>query len=106
MAEAAEDAMDAAVSLAVSAAINAADVISLIDNGSYPKGSDHGQAVTRLRPTRPQSARQLAGVLALKSKAQYDSRRCTAHDVSTALKQAGRLVDLADDLLKKGSSTE
>jgi hypothetical protein len=106
VAEAAMDAMDAAVSLAASAAINAADVISLVDIGSYPRDGDHQQAVTRLRPTRPQSARQLASVLALKPKAQYDSKRCTKNDVTTALKQSSRLVDLADQLLREGSGIE
>lgn len=105
MAEAAVDAMDAAVSLAASAAINAADVILLVDVGSYFRDSDHQQAVTRLRRNRPQSARQLASVLALKPKAQYDSKRCTRNDVATALKQSGRLIDLADELLKKESGT-
>ncbi|HEX8306073.1 MAG TPA: hypothetical protein VF612_14450 [Jatrophihabitans sp.] len=105
VAEAAVDAMDAAVSLAASAAINAADVILLVDVGSYFRDSDHQQAVTRLRRNRPQSARQLASVLALKPKAQYDSKRCTRNDVATALKQSGRLIDLADELLKKESGT-
>lgn len=100
MAGIAEDsAYDASTSLAVSAAVNAADAILLIDVGGYSQAEEHAQAVSRLRSAgRSQAARHLGMVLALKNKAQYEPRRCTARDATEAFKHSQRLVDFAVEL--------
>lgn len=87
------DAYDAAVSLAISAAINASDALVLDFSGSMPSGQDHHGAIALLkRATDRDTARQLDYVLNLKSKAQYAVQRCTAVEAAEVLKRAKRLV--------------
>ena len=87
------DAYDAATSLAVSAAINAADALVLLAGEVPPRGMDHSQATTVLRKTvGGDASRQLAKALSRKSKAQYDLKRCTKVDAEDTIKAASRLL--------------
>jgi HEPN domain-containing protein len=99
------DAYDAAVSLAVSAAINAADGLCVLRSGTYPSGRNHDEVVGILRKAGfDQVAKTLASVLAVKDKAQYSPRRCTPDDASAAVKRAGRVVGAAKDESKRFGS--
>lgn len=92
-------AFDVAASLAVSAAINAADAILLMESGTYPQGANHGEAVGRLRGAgRREASKHLAAVLATKNKAQYSPKPCTNKDSGNAMKHAERLLDEATRL--------
>jgi hypothetical protein len=97
MAELAGDAyFDAAASLAVSAAINASDALSVLAKGSYLTGDNHDEAAVWLRKAGFQTAsKHLARALAYKSKAQYSAARCTEKDAADAIKHARRLLDEA-----------
>jgi hypothetical protein len=87
---------DAAVSLAVSAAVNASDVLCLVATGGYPTGDNHGDASGVLRKAGfPRSSTHLARVLAFKNKAQYLAIRCTERDADDAMRHARRLLDEA-----------
>lgn len=88
------DAYDAAVSLAVSAAIHASDALVLDFSGIMPSGQDHHSAIALLKSaTDRDTGRQLDYVLNLKSKAQYAVQRCTASEAAEVLKRAKRLVE-------------
>jgi hypothetical protein len=88
---------DPAVSLAVSAAVNASDALCVLVLGDYPRGRDHGEAVRILRRAGfDQASSSLAKILALKDKAQYSAARCTESDGDNALKRAERLITRAD----------
>lgn len=96
MAEIAIDlnAYDAAVSLAVSAAINASDAMILAAGGVVPSGQEHATAARTLgRLAGSDAANQLNRALSLKSRAQYEIRRCTATDAAKAQQAAERLVN-------------
>jgi uncharacterized protein (UPF0332 family) len=85
---------DAAVSLAVSAAINASDALILAAGGVVPSGDDHAVAERSLsRLAGPDAAKQLSRALRLKSQAQYQIRRCTAAEAAKVLQAAERLVN-------------
>jgi len=86
-------AYDAAVSLAISAAINASDALVLDFENILPSGKDHHRAIALLKSaTDRDTGRQLEYVLNLKSKAQYAVQRCTASEAEEVLKRAKRLV--------------
>lgn len=85
---------DAAVSLAVSAAINAGDALCVAHLGFFPSGQDHAQAPRVLRDAGfARASRQLGRALAVKWKAQYSSTRCTRNDAALALENAKRLIN-------------
>jgi uncharacterized protein (UPF0332 family) len=87
-------AFDAAVSLAVSAGINASDALILDFTGTIPSGQDHRGAIPLLkRAADRDTARQLEYLLNLKSKAQYAVQTCTEIEAAEVLKRARRLVD-------------
>ncbi len=94
MAELAGDGyLDASVSLAVSAAINAADVLCLARTGNYPSGQNHDRAPILLKKAGLSiEASQLTRVLGVKTKAQYSPARCTVADATEAVKSAQRLL--------------
>lgn len=97
MAELASDGyFDASVSLAVSAAINAADVLCLAATGNYPSGQNHDRAPVLLKMAGLSiEGSQLTRVLGVKTKAQYSPARCTEKDATEAVKSAQRLVQSA-----------
>lgn len=94
MAELASDGyLDASVSLAVSAAINAADVLCLTAAGNYPSGQNHDRAPALLKKAGMSiESSQLTRVLGVKTKAQYSPARCTVTDATEAVKGAQRLL--------------
>ena len=66
-----DDAFDATVSLAASAAINAADVLQLLAKGGIQQGKDHAQATSVLRKAGyVRAASHLSYCLSMKQKAQ------------------------------------
>jgi uncharacterized protein (UPF0332 family) len=92
---------DAAASNAVSAAINASDVLILRGGGAPPSGQDHAQASVVLRRMGyADEANQLNRALRHKKRAQYDSARSTATHADEAIRMAERLVDKAKDGFK------
>lgn len=92
---------DAAVSLAVSAAINASDAAIVLCGGQIPRGSSHDAAVTVLRKSVDEvAARQLARVLSFKNKAQYDVKRCTRADAEDAIRAAERVLSKSKGLVE------
>lgn len=92
----ADTAFDAAVSLAVSAGINASDALILHATGSIPTGSGHEEAVRLLRRAgHSTAASQLQRLLSVKSVAQYSARRCSSEEADQALQRGERLIDLA-----------
>lgn len=94
MAELASDGyFDASVSLAVSASINAADVLCLATSGYYSSGQNHDRAPAILKKAGLSiESSQLARVLGVKVKAQYSPARCTDRDATEAVKSAQRLI--------------
>jgi hypothetical protein len=109
MAELAADGpyLDAATSLAVSAAINASDALLALTIGVMPTGESHMDAVTILRKAGLRRASShLARALALKHKAQYSARRCTANEAEDATKQATRLLAEAQATARRAGVSE
>lgn len=102
------DMFDAAVSLAASAAVNAADVIQLLAAGEIRQGRDHTQAVGTLRKAgQVRAASNLSYCLSVKQKAQYASKRCTAVESRTAVLRAQRILSRARQLAsEKGYVSE
>jgi len=87
------DCFDAAVSLAVSAGINAGDAACLQFLGVLPSGQDHGEAPRALqRAGHHQASSLLSRLLSVKSKAQYSVKRCTPVDADVAVKRADRML--------------
>lgn len=87
---------NAAVSLAVSAAVNAADVILFIATGDGSHEDDHGAAARALRAAGyDRASSHLSRALSAKSKAQYSARLCGDLEATSAFKHADRLLDQA-----------
>ncbi|MFJ2772879.1 HEPN domain-containing protein [Streptomyces sp. NPDC087300] len=87
---------DAAVSLAVSAAINGSDVICQEVLGRYSAGKSHDGALSLLRKCGTPGttvSRHLQKVLNLKSKAQYSPARCRYKEAEDVFKHAQRLIE-------------
>lgn len=98
---------DAAVSLAVSAAVNASDAICVVSLGDYPRGRDHGEAVNVLRKAGfDRAASSLGKVLAVKDKAQYSGSRCSRSDGENAVKRAERLITAAESKLETSGAEQ
>lgn len=88
------DAHDAACSLAASAGVNATNALLIQIGVKPPNGSDHYSAVTALRQRGQREASvQLASLLGLKHRSQYETSRCTAADADRAIKLAERIVN-------------
>jgi hypothetical protein len=99
------EAWDASVSLAVSAAINASDVICLLETGVIPAGDAHASAASILKRTGHLTAStHLLRALAVKTRAQYGTARCTEREARETLKHADRLLREATGMSKKGDS--
>ncbi len=92
-----DSAHDAATSLAVSAAINASDVILIRATGTAPTGAGaHAEAVKSLsRAGFPTAAKQLSRQLHYKNPAQYLARRLMRSEADQAITRAERLIEQA-----------
>jgi len=105
--EAAQAALDAlwlnaAVSSAVTAGINAKDALCFAMAGRSTAAGDHKSAVNELRALGSAGrgpATVLDRLLGLKDRAQYDRRGVTAGDAQAAVRRASVLVDSAERLL-------
>ncbi len=94
--------MIAATSSAVHAAINASDVVSGIRSGQRSAGESHGQALELLKKSGADGvalAKDLARLVALKPKAEYDPSDIAPGTARQAVEQAGRCVEIARRVL-------
>jgi len=92
----------AATSLAIHAAINAADVVSGIRRGVRAAGQDHDQILVLLREAGKDGAEvetDLARLLPLKGRAEYEPDDISNTDASKAVDRASRCVAVAPRLL-------
>lgn len=105
--EAAQAALDAlwlnaAVSSAVTAGINAEDALCFAMAGRSTAADDHKSAVNELRALGSagrEPATVLDRLLGLKDRAQYDRRGVTAADAQAAVRRANVLVQTAERVL-------
>lgn len=91
-----------AASLAILAGIAAADAACCVALGMRAVGQDHKQAanlLAQLKPAGPALSRDLRRLLELKGNAQYGVLYVTSQRASAALRQAGRVIAAASDLL-------
>lgn len=87
-----------ATSLAIHAAINAADVVTGQRIGCRAAGPDHNQARTLLRQAGKDGAeveKNLARLLPLKTRAEYEPDAVTLSDARRAVERASRCVATA-----------
>lgn len=95
---------DAAVSLAVSAAVNASDALCLEAAGRYSTTSNHADALALLRQcgvAGTSASKNLQRVLKLKTKAQYSSNRCKAKEAEDAYMYAERVLSTVKTWIKQ-----
>jgi hypothetical protein len=88
----------AATSLAIHAAINAADTVTGVRTGRRAAGQDHDQVVSLLRESGKDGAeieRDLGRLLPLKTKAEYEPDEIPASEATRAVERARRCVDVA-----------
>ena len=91
---------DAAASLAVSAAINAADALCISRLGFIPSGQDHEDAVRVLQKNGfGQVSTTLGRVLSIKHRDQYSANRVSAAEAEKAVQRADRLLTVIQDSL-------
>lgn len=89
--------------LAVLAGIAASDAICCLAIGERPRGQDHRQAVDLLSAVEPggrELGRDLGGLLDIKDGAHYGMTFVTPQKATAALRQARRLVDASEALLR------
>ncbi|MGW6616967.1 HEPN domain-containing protein [Streptomyces erythrochromogenes] len=89
------DCYDAAVSLAVSAAINGADALCLAVLGTYSTAASHNEALALVRRcgvAGTSVSRHLQKALKLKTKAQYSSSVCSQREAQETCTQAERVL--------------
>jgi hypothetical protein len=92
----------AATSNAVIAGINSKDAICLKLTGRTAKTENHQEALADLRVTGVKGRDlepTLARLLKLKAKSQYQSAPVAATDASKAVEWAGRMVDVATEVV-------
>ncbi len=97
-AELAADRPIAATSLAIHAGINAADAVTGMRLGQRAAGQDHDQALVLLRTAGPDGtavAKELARLLPMKTRAEYEPDDIPKSDVSKAVERARRIVEVA-----------
>jgi hypothetical protein len=88
----------AATSLAVHAAINAADAVTGVRIGQRAAGQNHDDALTLLRDAGPDGAElhtQLARLLPMKAKAEYDPDDIPKAAAAKAVERANRCVQIS-----------
>jgi hypothetical protein len=96
----------AATSLAIHAGINAADAVTGIRLGQRAAGQDHDEALVLLRTAGPDGtavARDLARLLPMKTRAEYEPDDIPQSDASKAVERARRIVEVARRLLQAQS---
>ena len=88
----------AATSLAVHAGINGADAVTGMRLGQRAAGQDHDEAVVLLRTAGPDGmavAKELARLLPMKTRAEYEPDDIPKSDASKAVERARRIVEVA-----------
>jgi hypothetical protein len=93
-----------AASNAVLAAIAASDAACCAALGYHAVGESHDEAVDLLRsvvPGGPEAATALRRALAVKTKAQYGLGSVSGRDRDTALRQARKLIEIAEKVLAR-----
>jgi hypothetical protein len=96
----------AATSLAIHAAINAADAVTGTRVGQRAAGQDHDEVLALLRQAGPDGAEvhsQLIRLLPLKSKAEYDPDDIAKTVADKAVERARRCVAIAQRLVAPAS---
>lgn len=96
------DEPNVAASNAVLAAIAASDAACCAALGYHATGESHDEAVMHLQsvaPEGPEAAKALRRALAVKSKAQYGLTSISGADRDTALRQARRLIGIAEKVI-------
>lgn len=96
------DHADAIVTLCVHAGIAAADAICCARLGEHAQGENHNEAVELLRRADKGSARHLATLLGMKSKAAYGYSPATDDDRKRAGRAAEALVETARRVARPG----
>ncbi len=97
-AEIAADRPIAATSLAIHAGINAADAVTGMRLGQRAAGQDHDEALALLRTAGPDGtavAKELARLLPMKARAEYEPDDIPKSDASKAVERARRIVEVA-----------
>ena len=93
-----------AAALAVLSGIAAADAGCCAALGRRSRGEDHREAAALLRQIVPggdRAGKALIELLNLKDTAQYGLIPITRRELTTALRRAKRLLDFADDVLRR-----
>jgi hypothetical protein len=93
-----------AAALAVLSGIAAADAACCAALGRRSRGEDHREAAALLRQIVPggdRAAKALIELLNLKDTAQYGLIPITRRELTTALRRAKRLLDFADEVLRR-----
>lgn len=88
----------AATSLAIHAGINAADAVTGLRLGQRVAGKDHDEAIRLLRAAGPDGtavAKELARLLPLKTRAEYEPDDIPKSDAAKAVERAHRIVGVA-----------
>ncbi|MEO7555840.1 MAG: HEPN domain-containing protein [Acidimicrobiales bacterium] len=91
----------AATSLAIHAAINAADAVTGVRLGTRAAGQDHDRVLDLLREAGKDGAeveRHLARLLPLKTKTEYEPDDVSKAEAKRAVERAGRCVAVARSL--------
>lgn len=96
------DHADAVVTLCVYAGIAAADAICCARLGEHSQGENHNEAVELVRKADGGSARHLAILLGMKSKAAYGYSSATDDDLKRAGRAAQALVETARRVARSG----
>jgi len=89
---------NAAASAAVHAGINAGDAITGALRGMRSADADHGRAIDLLDSSGKEgkeASRQLARLIPLKTKAEYDPGTVPRSKAGSAVKSASRLIEIA-----------
>lgn len=91
----------AAASLAIHAGINAADAVTGARLGQRAAGQNHDEALALLRTAGPDgaaAAKELARLLPMKTRAEYEPDDIAKADASRAVDRAHRIVRIAGRL--------
>ena len=92
----------AATSLAIHAGINAADAVTGMRLGQRAAGADHDEALLLLRTAGPDGtavAKELARLLPMKTRTEYEPDDIAKSDASKAVERARRIVEIARRLV-------
>ena len=90
-----QEVADAVVTLCVHAGIAASDAICISRLGHFAQGQDHNDAVTLLKSADSDSARQLAALLRMKTRAGYGYDPVTPDQLKRATRAMDALIERA-----------